>query len=172
LTINQDWINYKSRLLVVKGYCQEEGIYFEEYFASVARMEAIRIFLAYATHKSFIVFQMGVRTAFFYGSLKEDVYVCKPEGFIDVDYPSHVYKLKKEFYGLKQAPRGWYDKLSKFLIQNHFSKGTIDPIPDIVHATCLCARYQAQPIEKHLKEMLIMRDFETPSRVLLVELNS
>ncbi|GJV25464.1 retrovirus-related pol polyprotein from transposon TNT 1-94 [Tanacetum coccineum] len=178
-------------------------------------MEAIRIFLAYAAHKSFIVFQMDVKTAFLHGTLKEDVYVCQPEGFIDVDHPSHVYKLKKALYGLKQAPRAWYDELSKFLLQNHFFKGTIDPTLfirrfdddilvvqvyvddiifgstnprfkdkldqdpngtlvrcktkyrsmigalthltssrlDIVYATCLCARYQAKPTEKHLKEV-------------------
>ncbi|GKA78555.1 retrovirus-related pol polyprotein from transposon TNT 1-94 [Tanacetum coccineum] len=113
--------------LVVRGYRQEEGIDFEESFALVARMEAIRIFLAYAAHKSFIVFQMDVKTAFLHGTLKEDVYVCQPEGFIDADHPSHVYKLKKALYGLKQAPRAWYDELSMFLLQNHFFKGTIDP---------------------------------------------
>ncbi|GJW34470.1 retrovirus-related pol polyprotein from transposon TNT 1-94 [Tanacetum coccineum] len=281
-------IRNKSRL-VVRGYRQEEGIDFEESFAPVARMEAIRIFLAYAAHKSFTVFQMDVKTAFLHGTLKEDVYVCQPEGFIDADHPSHVYKLKKALYGLKQAPRAWYDELSTFLLQNHFFKGTIDPTlfirhfdddilvvqvyvddiifgsthprytqlfsdlmksrfemslmgemtfflglqvnqspcgifinqskyvleilkkygmescdpvgtpmeikdkldrdqhgspvdatkyrsmigalmyltssrPDIVHATCLCARYQAKPTEKHLKEMLIMRDVKTPSK--------
>nr|GEY96920.1 retrovirus-related Pol polyprotein from transposon TNT 1-94 [Tanacetum cinerariifolium] len=78
-------IKNKSRL-VVRGYHQEEGIDFEESFAPVARMEAIRIFLAYATHKSFTVFQMDVKTAFLHGSLKEDVYVCQPEGFIDADH--------------------------------------------------------------------------------------
>ncbi|GJZ32299.1 retrovirus-related pol polyprotein from transposon TNT 1-94 [Tanacetum coccineum] len=108
-------------------YRQEEGIDFEESFTLVSRMEAIRIFLAYVAHKSFIVFQMDVKTAFLHGSLKEDVYVCQPEGFIDADHPSHVYKLKKALYGLKQAPRAWYDELSKFLQHNHFSKGTIDP---------------------------------------------
>nr|GFA92201.1 hypothetical protein [Tanacetum cinerariifolium] len=71
------------------------------------RMDAIRIFLAYAAHKSFSVFQMDVKTTFLHGSLKEDVYVCQPEGFIDADHPSHVYKLKKALYGLKQAPRAW-----------------------------------------------------------------
>nr|GFC48045.1 hypothetical protein [Tanacetum cinerariifolium] len=175
---------------------------------------------------------MDVKTAFLHGSLKEDVYVCQPEGFIDAKHPSHVYKLKKALYGLKQAPRAWYDELSKFLLQNHFFKGTIDPTlfirrfqddilvvqvyvddiifgsthprnpekygmescvpvgtpmeikdkidldqngtlvdatkyhsmigalmyltssrPDIVHVTCLCARYQAKTIEKHLKEV-------------------
>nr|GFC33086.1 retrovirus-related Pol polyprotein from transposon TNT 1-94 [Tanacetum cinerariifolium] len=97
-------IGNKSRL-VVRGYRQEEGLEFEESFAPVARMEAIRIFLAYAAHKSFTVFQMDVKTAFLHGSLKEDVYVCQPEGFIYADHPSHVYKLKKALYGLKQAPR-------------------------------------------------------------------
>ncbi|GJV67571.1 retrovirus-related pol polyprotein from transposon TNT 1-94 [Tanacetum coccineum] len=100
---------------------------FKESFALVARMEAIRIFLSYAAHKSFTVFQMDVKTTFLHGTLKEDVYVCQPEGFIDFDHPSHVYKLKKALYGLKQAPRAWYDELSKFLLQNHFFKGTIDP---------------------------------------------
>nr|GEY38015.1 hypothetical protein [Tanacetum cinerariifolium] len=113
--------------LVVRGYRQEEGINFEESFAPVARMEAIRIFLAYAAHKSFSVFQMAVKTAFLHGSLKKDVYVCQPEGFIDADHPSHVYKLKKALYGLKQAPRAYYDELSMFLLHNHFFKGTIDP---------------------------------------------
>ncbi|GJT55626.1 retrovirus-related pol polyprotein from transposon TNT 1-94 [Tanacetum coccineum] len=179
---------------------------------------------------------MDVKTVFLHGTLKEDIYVCQPEGFIDANHPSHVYKLKKTLYGLKHAPRAWYDELSMFLLQNHFFKGTIDPTlfirrfnddilvkslkrygmetydpvgtpieikdrldldqngsivdatkyrsmidalmyltssrPDIVYATCLCARYQAKPTEKHLKEMLIMRDVKTPSRVLPVELNS
>ncbi|GKD52713.1 retrovirus-related pol polyprotein from transposon TNT 1-94 [Tanacetum coccineum] len=228
-------IRNKTRL-VERGYRQKECIDFEESFAPIVMMEAIRIFLAYAAHKSFTIFQMDVKIAFLHGSLKEDVHVCKPEGFIDVDHPSHVYKLKKALYKLKQAPRAWYDKLSKFLLQNHFFKGTIDPTlfirrfdddilvvqltnppcgifinqsnyvleiitkygmescdpigtlmdlkdkldldqngtlvdatkyrsmigalmyltssrPDIVHATCLCARYQAKPTEKHLKEV-------------------
>nr|GFB59454.1 hypothetical protein [Tanacetum cinerariifolium] len=122
----QTVIRNKSRL-VVRWYRQEEGFDFEESFSPVARMEAIRIFLAYAAHKSFYVFQMDVKTAFSHGSLKEDVYVCQPEGFIDVDHPSHVYKLKKALYGLKQAPRAWYDELSSVLLQNHLIKGTIDP---------------------------------------------
>nr|GFB49459.1 retrovirus-related Pol polyprotein from transposon TNT 1-94 [Tanacetum cinerariifolium] len=100
----QTVIRNKSRL-VVRGYRQEEGIDFEESFAPVARMEAIMIFLAYAAYKSFTVFQIDVKTAFLHGSLKEDVYVCQPEGFIDADHPSHVYKLKKALCGLKQAPR-------------------------------------------------------------------
>nr|GEZ41062.1 hypothetical protein [Tanacetum cinerariifolium] len=166
----QTVIQNKPRL-VVRGHRQEEGIDFEESFALVARMEAISIFLAYAAHKSFSVFQMDVKTAFLNRSLKEDVYVYQPEGFIDAGHQSHVYKLKKALYGLKQAPRAWYDELLMFLLQNYFFKGTIDPTlfirPDIVHATCLCARYQAKPIEKHLKE-----DVKTPLKVLPVELNS
>ncbi|GJZ72000.1 copia protein [Tanacetum coccineum] len=125
-------IQNKTRL-VVRRYHQEEGIDFEESFSPVARMEAIRIFLAYAAQKTFTVFQMDVKTAFLHGTLKEDVYICQPEGFIDVDHPSHVYKLKKALYGLNQAPRACR--------------------PDIVHATCLCARYQAKPTEKYLKEV-------------------
>nr|GEZ35491.1 hypothetical protein [Tanacetum cinerariifolium] len=122
----QTVIRNKSRL-VVRGYRQEEGIDFKESFASVARMEAIRIFLAYVAHKSFTLFQMDVKTAFLYGTLKEDVFVCQPECFIDADHPSHVFVLKKALYGLKQAPREWYDQLSIFLLQNHFFKGTTDP---------------------------------------------
>nr|GEV84365.1 integrase, catalytic region, zinc finger, CCHC-type, peptidase aspartic, catalytic [Tanacetum cinerariifolium] len=97
-------IRNKTRL-VVRGYRQEEGIYFEESFAPVAWMEAIRIFLAYTAHKGFTVYQMDVKTAFLHGLLKEDVYVCQHKGFIDADHPSHVYKLKKALYELKQAPR-------------------------------------------------------------------
>nr|GFB23169.1 Gag-Pol polyprotein [Tanacetum cinerariifolium] len=102
----QTVIRNKSRL-VVRGYRQEKGIDFEESFAPVARMEAIRIFLAYVAHKLFTVFQMDVKTVFLHGSLKEDVYMCQPEGFIDANHPSHVYKLKKALYGLKKAPRAW-----------------------------------------------------------------
>nr|GEW46486.1 retrotransposon protein, putative, Ty1-copia subclass [Tanacetum cinerariifolium] len=113
--------------LAVRGYHQEEGIDFEESFAPVARMEAIGIFLAYAAHKSFTVFQMDVKTAFLHGTLKEDMYVCQPECFIDVDHPSYVFKLKKALYRLKQAPRAWYDELSAFVLHNHFFKGATDP---------------------------------------------
>nr|GEX45663.1 putative ribonuclease H-like domain-containing protein [Tanacetum cinerariifolium] len=115
----QTIIKNKSRL-VVRGYRQEEGIDFEESFAPVARMEAVRIFLAYAAHKSFTVFQMDVKTTFLHGSLKEDVYVCQPEGFIDADHPSHVYKLKKALYRLKQAPRAWYIQLFSDLMKSRF----------------------------------------------------
>nr|GEU66160.1 retrovirus-related Pol polyprotein from transposon TNT 1-94 [Tanacetum cinerariifolium] len=261
----QNTVNCKKIRLVVRGYRQEEGIDFEESFAPVARMEGIMVFLAYVAHKGFTVYQMDVKTAFLHGSLKEYVYVCQPEGFINADHPSHVYKRKKALYRLKKAPRAWYDELSTFFLPNRFSKdpryttlfsdlmksrfdmsmiremmfflglkvnkspsgilinqsnyvneilkkyglttcdiigfpmdikdkldldqiGTpVDAMKyrsmigslmyltssrlDIVHATCVCARYQAHPTKKHLKEMLIMWDVKTPLRVLLVEHN-
>nr|GEV40040.1 copia protein [Tanacetum cinerariifolium] len=235
-------IRNKSRL-VAKGYAQKEGVDFEESFAPVARLKAVRLFIAYAAHKSFTVYQMDVKTAFLYGPLKEEVYVNQPDGFVDPYHPYKVYRLKKALYGLKQAPRAWYDELSNFLVSKGFSKGSIDPTlfitkhgkdillvqiyvddiifgiqinqsprgifinqakyaqeilikhgmtssdsvgtpvatkhldadlngipvdqtkyrsmvgalmyltasrPDIMHATCYCARYQAKPTEKHL----------------------
>nr|GEZ46854.1 retrovirus-related Pol polyprotein from transposon TNT 1-94 [Tanacetum cinerariifolium] len=113
--------------LLAHGYRQEERIDFEESFAPVARLEAIRIFLAYAAHKNMVVYQMDVKTAFLNGNLREDVYVSQPDGFVDPDYPNHVYKLKKALYWLKQAPRAWYDMLSSFLLSQDFSKGSVDP---------------------------------------------
>ncbi|GJS68550.1 retrovirus-related pol polyprotein from transposon TNT 1-94 [Tanacetum coccineum] len=123
---DQTVIRNKARL-VAKGYAQEEGIDFEESFAPVARLEAVRIFVAYAAHKSFPIYQMDVKTAFLNGPLKEEVYVAQPDGFVDPDHPEKVYRLRKALYGLKQAPRAWYDKLSKFLISKGFTKGIIDP---------------------------------------------
>ncbi|GJX54864.1 retrovirus-related pol polyprotein from transposon TNT 1-94 [Tanacetum coccineum] len=116
----------KARL-VVRGYRQEEGIDFEESFTPVARLDAIRIFLAYAAHMNMIVYQMDVKTAFLNGILREEVYVSQPDGLVDQDNLNHVYKLKKALYGLKQAPHAWYDLLSKFLLSQEFSKGTVDP---------------------------------------------
>nr|GEU77048.1 hypothetical protein [Tanacetum cinerariifolium] len=116
----------KARL-VARGYRQEEGIDFEESFALVARLEAIRIFLTYVAHKNMVVYQMDVKTAFLNGNLWEEVYVSQPDGFVDPDNPNHVYKLNKALYGLKQAPRAWYDMLSSFLISQDFSKGSVDP---------------------------------------------
>ncbi|GJV26358.1 retrovirus-related pol polyprotein from transposon TNT 1-94 [Tanacetum coccineum] len=123
---DQTVIRNKARL-VAKGYAQEEGIDFEESFAPVARLEAVRIFVAYAAHKSFPIYQMDVKTAFLNGLLKEEVYVAQPEGFVDPDHPEKVYLLRKALYGLKQAPRAWYDELSNFLMSKGFTKGTIDP---------------------------------------------
>nr|GEY86501.1 retrovirus-related Pol polyprotein from transposon TNT 1-94 [Tanacetum cinerariifolium] len=222
------------------GYAQKEGVDFEESFTTVARLEAVRLFIAHVAHKSFTIYQMDVKTAFLYGPLKEEVYVNQPDGFVDPYHPDKVYRLKKALYGLKQAPRAWYDELSNFLVSKGFSKGSIDltlfvtkhkgdillvqiyvddiifgstnpklskqfeklmhskfemsmmgelkfflgiqihqsprdvdlsgtPVdqtkyysmvgalmyltasrPDIMHATCYCARYQAKPTEKHL----------------------
>nr|GEV53596.1 Gag-Pol polyprotein [Tanacetum cinerariifolium] len=121
-----DILKNKARL-VARGYRQEEEIDFEESFAPVARLETIRIFLAYAAHKNMVVYQMDVKIAFLNGNLWEKVYVSQPDGFVDPDNPNHVYKLKKALYGLKQAPRVWYDMLSSFLISQDFSKGSVDP---------------------------------------------
>ncbi|GJU71171.1 transposase, Ptta/En/Spm, transposase, Tnp1/En/Spm-like protein [Tanacetum coccineum] len=113
--------------LVAKGFRQEEGIDFEESFVSVARIEAIRIFVVYAAYKNMKVFQMDVNTAFFNDILKEEVYVSQHEGFNYEDHLTHVFRLKKALYGLKQAPRAWYDLLSKFLLSQQFVKGVVDP---------------------------------------------
>ncbi|GJV60408.1 putative ribonuclease H-like domain-containing protein [Tanacetum coccineum] len=116
----------KARL-VAKGYRQEEGIDFEESFAPVAHIKAIRIFIANAASKNMTIYQMDVKTTFLNGELKEEVYVSQPEGFVDPDHPTHVYRLKKALYDLKQAPRAWYDILSRFLLDKIFSKGAVDP---------------------------------------------
>nr|GEU38801.1 retrovirus-related Pol polyprotein from transposon TNT 1-94 [Tanacetum cinerariifolium] len=235
-------IRNKARL-IAKGYGQIEGTDFKESFAPVAWLKVVRLFVAYAVHKSIPVYQMDIKTTFLYGPLKEEVYINKLDGFVDPYHPNQVYRLKKALYGLKQAPRAWYDELSKFLVSKGFSKGSIDPTmfeklmhnkfemsmmeelkfflgiqihesphgifihqakyaqeilikhgitscdsigtpmatkhldadlsgtsvdqtkyhsmvralmyltasrPDIVHATCYCARYQAKPTEKHL----------------------
>nr|GEU76948.1 putative RNA-directed DNA polymerase [Tanacetum cinerariifolium] len=116
-----------------KGYAQEVGIDFEKIFAPVARLEAVWIFVAYAAHKSFPIYQMDVKMAFFDGPLKEEVYVAQPDVFVDLDHPEKVYRLRKALYGLKQAPRAWYDELSNFLMSKSFTK--------------------ARPIENHLKKV-------------------
>ncbi|GKD55819.1 putative ribonuclease H-like domain-containing protein, partial [Tanacetum coccineum] len=96
----------KARL-VAQGYTQEEGIDYDEVFAPVARIEAIRLFLAYASYKDFVVYQMDVKSDFIYGKIEEEVYVCQPLGFEDPDFPDIVYKVEKALYGLHQAPRAW-----------------------------------------------------------------
>nr|GEU74709.1 retrovirus-related Pol polyprotein from transposon TNT 1-94 [Tanacetum cinerariifolium] len=112
--------------LVARGYRQEEGIDFEVSFAPVARLEAIRIFLAFAAHMNMVVYQIHLKTAFLNGNLREEVYVSHPDRFVDLDNPNHMYKLKKALYRLKQAPCVWYDMLSSFLISQDFSKGSVD----------------------------------------------
>ncbi|KAJ9555863.1 hypothetical protein OSB04_010477 [Centaurea solstitialis] len=118
-------IRNKARL-VAQGYRQEEGIDYDETFAPVARLEAIRLFLAFAAHMNFKVYQMDIKNAFLNGKLNEEVYVAQPPGFVDPKFPDHVYKLNKALYGLKQAPRAWYDTLSTFLLSKGFVRGKID----------------------------------------------
>nr|GFA50572.1 hypothetical protein [Tanacetum cinerariifolium] len=180
----------KARL-VACGYRQEEGIDFEESFALVTRLEAIHIFLVYATQKNMVVYQMDVKTTFLNGNLREEVYVSQSDGFVDQDNPNHVYKLKKALYGLKQAPRaGIFINQSKYALESlkKYSFESCDPVdtlmvekskldedkegkvvapshyrgmistllyltasrPDLQFAICMCARYQARPIEKHV----------------------
>ncbi|GJX01854.1 hypothetical protein Tco_0185767 [Tanacetum coccineum] len=118
-------IRNKARL-VAQGHTQEEGIDYDEVFAPVARIEAIRIFLAYASYMGFTVYQMDVKSAFLYGQIEEEVYVCQPPGFEDPDHPDKVYKVVKALYGLHQAPRAWYDTLATYLLSNGFQRGQID----------------------------------------------
>ncbi|GKC38039.1 retrovirus-related pol polyprotein from transposon TNT 1-94 [Tanacetum coccineum] len=214
--------------LVAKGYGQEEGIDFKESFAPVARLETVRIFVAYAAHKNFLIFQMDVKTTFLNGSLKEEVFVQQPDGFVDPYFPNHVYRLKKALYGLKQAPRACFAKRFEKLMKDNFKMSMIDEMkfflglqvhqspqgifisqsqytmdilqkhgmekcdavstpmattkldadlqgtlldqikyhsmigglmylmasrPDFAFVTFVCARYQARPTEKHLKEV-------------------
>ncbi|GJR39100.1 retrovirus-related pol polyprotein from transposon TNT 1-94 [Tanacetum coccineum] len=125
-----DWENgivsrNKARL-VAQGYNQQEGIDYDETYAPVARLESIRILLAYACALDFKLFQMDVKSAFLNGFINEEVYVAQPPGFIDFEKPDHVYKLKKALYGLKQAPKAWYDRLKAFLIKHEYKMGMVD----------------------------------------------
>ncbi|GJT79666.1 putative ribonuclease H-like domain-containing protein [Tanacetum coccineum] len=144
-----DVLKNKARL-VAKGYRQEEGIDFEESFAPVARIEAIRIFIANAATKNMIIYQMDVKTAFLNGDLQEEVFVSQPEGFEDQDNPTHVYRLKKALYGLKQAPRAWYDTL-QVPAANNFFKGVVDTTQ--------------RHVIQQLMQMRIMRDVKIQEEV-------
>nr|GEW97485.1 retrovirus-related Pol polyprotein from transposon TNT 1-94 [Tanacetum cinerariifolium] len=192
MVITLKWI-YKVRLdklggilknkarLVAHGYHQDKGIDFEESFASVARLEATRIFLAFVAHMNVVIYQMDVKTAFLNGNLWEEVYVSQPDGFVDPDNPNHVYKLKKALYGLKQAPRACFDScdpvdilmVEKSKLDEDKERKAVDPSyyrgmigtflyliasrPNLQIAICMCAQYQARPIEKHLHAHLQMR---------------
>ncbi|GJR89168.1 retrovirus-related pol polyprotein from transposon TNT 1-94 [Tanacetum coccineum] len=180
---NAKWVKVEERDAQSKGYAQKERIDFKESFSPVARLEAVQLFIAYAVHKSFLVYQMDVKTTFLYGPLKEEVYVNQPDRFIDPYHPDQVYRLKKALYRLKQALRAWYDELSNFLhgmtscdsigtpmatkhLDADLSGTLVDQTkyrsmvralmyltasrPDIVPATCYCARYQAKPTKRHL----------------------
>ncbi|GKE18441.1 putative ribonuclease H-like domain-containing protein [Tanacetum coccineum] len=118
-------VRNKARL-VAKGYKQEEGVDYDEVFAPVARIEAIRLFLTFALFMGIIVYQMDVKSAFLYGTIDEEVYVSQPPGFVDPDHPKKVYKVVKALYGLYQAPRAWYATLSTFLEENGYRSGAID----------------------------------------------
>ncbi|GJX11175.1 putative ribonuclease H-like domain-containing protein [Tanacetum coccineum] len=127
---DESWVDAMQEELlqfeIQKGHRQEEGIDYDEVFAPVARLEAIRIFLAFASYKGLIVYQMDVKSAFLYGKIDEEVYVSQPPGFLDSKYPEKVYKVVKALYGLHQAPRAWYATLSTFLLKNGYRRGTID----------------------------------------------
>ncbi|WKA07524.1 hypothetical protein VitviT2T_025341 [Vitis vinifera] len=118
-------VRNKARL-VVQGFNQEEMIDYEETFAPVARLEAIRMLLAFACFKDFILYQMDVKSAFLNGFINEVVYVEQPPSFQSFNFPNHVFKLKKALYGLKQTPRAWYERLSKFLLKKGFKMEKID----------------------------------------------
>ncbi|GJW04892.1 retrovirus-related pol polyprotein from transposon TNT 1-94 [Tanacetum coccineum] len=160
-------VRNKTRL-VAKGYRQEEGIDFEESFAHVARLETVQMFIAYAAHKNITIFQMDVKMAFLNGPLKDEVYVSQPEGFIDPELPDHIYRLEKALYGVKQAPCACTpmatERLDADLQGTPTDQTTYRRMigglmyltasrPDIAYATFVCARYQARPTVKHLKEV-------------------
>jgi hypothetical protein len=132
----------KARL-VAKGYSQFEGLDFGETYAPVARLESIRILLAYATYHGFKLYQMDVKSVFLNGPIKEEVYVEQPPSFEDSEYPNHVYKLSKALYGLKQAPRARYECLRDFLITNGFKVGKADPtlFTKPLQMICLYAKF-------------------------------
>jgi len=112
--------------LVAQGFCQKEGIDYEETFAPVARLEAIRILLAFAASKGFKLFHMDVKSAFLNGFIEEEVYVRRPPDFENPKHPDRVFKLQKALYGLKQAPRAWYARLKTFLLEQGFEMGSVD----------------------------------------------
>ncbi|GKD05627.1 retrovirus-related pol polyprotein from transposon TNT 1-94 [Tanacetum coccineum] len=160
----------KARL-VAQGFRQEEGINFEESFAPVSRIEAIRIFVANAANKNMTIFQIEIKMVFLNSELKEEVYVSQPERFIDQDNPSHLYKIKKALYALKQATRACSDSADTPMVEKNkldedlqgtpvdatLYRGMIGSLmyltsgrPDLIYVVFLCAQYQAKPTKKHL----------------------
>jgi len=119
-------ITRNKEKLVANGYKQEEGIDYDETFAHVARLEAMRLLLAFACMHGFKLFHMDVNSAFLNGIVTEEIFVSQPPGFKDHLHPNHVYKLKKVLYGLKQDPRQWYERLSSFLLSHQYERGKID----------------------------------------------
>ncbi|GKE70012.1 retrovirus-related pol polyprotein from transposon TNT 1-94, partial [Tanacetum coccineum] len=165
----------KARL-VARGYRQEEGIDFEESFAPVARLEAIRIFIAYAADKNITVYQMDVKTAFLNGILHEEIYVSQPDGFVNQDNPNHVYKLKKALYGLKQAPRacprGIFINQSKYALNiiKKYEMESRDPVDTpMVEKTKLDEDLQGKAVDPiHYRGMIDSLMYLTSSRPDLV----
>ncbi|GJS34421.1 putative ribonuclease H-like domain-containing protein [Tanacetum coccineum] len=143
-------IRNKARL-VAQGYTQEEEINYDEVFAHIARIEVIRLFLAYASFKDFMVYQMDVKSDFIYGKIEEEVYVCQPPGFEDPDFPDRVYKVEKALYGLHQAPRAWYETLSTYLLDNEFQRGKIDK-------TLFIKRYKGLQVQQKKDGIFISQD--------------
>nr|GEV05901.1 retrovirus-related Pol polyprotein from transposon TNT 1-94 [Tanacetum cinerariifolium] len=123
-----DIISQNKDRLVAQGYNQQEGIDYDETYASVARLESIRILLAYACVLDFKIFQIDVKSTFLNGFINEEVYMAQPLGFVDFEKLDHVYKLKKTLYGLKQAPKAWYDRLKSFLIKHEYKTRMVDNI--------------------------------------------
>ncbi|GJV16775.1 retrovirus-related pol polyprotein from transposon TNT 1-94 [Tanacetum coccineum] len=158
----------KARL-VARGYHQEEGIYFEESFAPVARLEAIRIFIAFVAHMNMVVYQRDVKTAFLNGILREEVYVSQPDGFVDPENPNHVYKLKKAVYGLKQVPRACCEGKDIFLVQIY-----VDDIifastkPDLCEtfSKIMCLKFQMSMMGK-LSFFLRLQISQSPRGIFL-----
>nr|GEW90578.1 retrovirus-related Pol polyprotein from transposon TNT 1-94 [Tanacetum cinerariifolium] len=125
--LDENGIVFRNKArLVAQGYNQQEGIDYDENYAPVARLESIRILLAYACTLDFKLFQMDAKSAFLNGFINEEVYMAQPSGFTDFEKPNHVYKLKKALYGLKQAPKSWYDRLKAFLIKHKYKIGMVD----------------------------------------------
>nr|KAJ0202404.1 hypothetical protein LSAT_V11C600314680 [Lactuca sativa] len=119
--VDKDGIITRNKArLVAQGFTQIESIDYGETFAPIARIEAIRLFLAYASYMNFIVYQMDVKTAFLHGVLEEEVFLNQPPGFVDKDHADYVYRLDKAVYGLKQAPRAWYETLTSYLLENGY----------------------------------------------------
>ncbi|GJS82662.1 putative reverse transcriptase, RNA-dependent DNA polymerase, partial [Tanacetum coccineum] len=137
------------RFKLHQGYAQEEGIDYDEVFAPVVRIEAIRLFLAYASFKDFVVYQMNVKSAFLYGKIDEEVYVCQPPGFEDPEFPNKVYKLEKALYSLHQAPKSLYETLSTYLLDNRFQRGQIDKTLFIKKIKASTPMETSKPLLKH-----------------------
>nr|GEV90997.1 putative ribonuclease H-like domain-containing protein [Tanacetum cinerariifolium] len=148
-------IRNKARL-VAQGHTQEEGIDYDEFFALVSRIKAISLFLAYASFKDFVVYQMDLKSAFLYGKIKEEMYVCQPPGFEDPNFPDRVYKVEKVLYVLHQAPRAWYETLSTYLLDNGFQRGKIDK-------TLFIKRHKDEAVYKELDDSLVRAATTTSS---------